>query len=212
MIITGIGSQQTPLAVCAAMTQTGYTLGAAGHTLRSGAADGADIAFELGWTQAKGPMEIYVPWQGFNGHNMWHDIPDAAFKMAEMFHPNWNNLKDGVKRLMARNSQQIMGHNINSACDVVICYTKDGLRGGGTGQALRIAEHLGIPIWDYGTSLMRTKDIYQSQLELFEFLNKTILPDELNINISDLTGLIEFWELNSNSIFQRRKETKKPLN
>lgn len=31
---------------------------------------------------------------------------------------------------------------------MVICWTKEGKRGGGTGQALRIAQHFYIPIFD----------------------------------------------------------------
>ena len=34
--------------------------------------------------------------------------------------------------------------------EFVVCYTKGGKRTGGTGQALRLAEILSIPIYDFG--------------------------------------------------------------
>ncbi len=53
---------------------------------------------------------------------------------------------------MARNSQQILGQNLNDYCAFVVCWTPDGAenattkQSGGTGQAIRIANHYGIPV------------------------------------------------------------------
>jgi hypothetical protein len=49
---------------------------------------------------------------------------------------------------MARNCQQVLGQNLNLPVDFVVCWTKDGGKTGGTGQALRIADDLNIPIYN----------------------------------------------------------------
>ena len=57
-LFSGIGSRKTPLEICKIMTRIGEKLQEKGYILRSGAAIGADKAFELG---AK-TKEIYLPW------------------------------------------------------------------------------------------------------------------------------------------------------
>lgn len=45
---TGVGARATPRPVCERMTSLASTLERLGYVLRSGAADGADAAFESG--------------------------------------------------------------------------------------------------------------------------------------------------------------------
>ena len=107
---------------------------------------GADIAFELGAGEIK---EIFLPWKGFNNsENSFIDIPQKAYDIAEKFHPAWNNLKDYVKTLHARNSLIVLGKDLETPADFVICWTKKGNIVGGTGQALRIAKMHEIPIFN----------------------------------------------------------------
>lgn len=75
---------------------------------------------------------------------------DKAFEIAEKFHPYWHNLKQGARKLQARNSHQVLGWNLENPSDFIICWTKNGSGKGGTGQALRIAKHYNIPIFDCG--------------------------------------------------------------
>jgi hypothetical protein len=53
---------------------------------------------------------------------------------------------------MARNAMQILGPKLNHPADLVITWTEMGLRKGGTGQALRIAEEYSVPIINLGSS------------------------------------------------------------
>ena len=64
--------------------------------------------------------EIYLPWMGFNG----------------------------AKKLMARNCHQVLGLDLKTPVDFIVCWTKDGTINGGTGQALRIAEAYNIPVYN----------------------------------------------------------------
>jgi hypothetical protein len=78
----------------------------------------------------------------------------AAYELAARFHPAWSRLTRGVRALHARNCHQVLGADLASPARFVLCWTPDGSldgRGrnvGGTGQALRIAHHHGIAIFN----------------------------------------------------------------
>lgn len=149
----GIGSRETPIEVLEIMRQMGSHLAKNGATLRSGGAGGADKAFEEGCDNAKGLKEIYIPWKGFEDSTSNLIVgPEGsqAYLIAEKYHPYWHNLKNGARKLQARNSHQILGEDLNTPCQFVVCYTKGGKRAGGTGQALRLATDYNIPIFDCG--------------------------------------------------------------
>lgn len=147
LIYTGIGSRETPAEVLGIMTKLARWLAKRGWILRSGGADGADKAFEKGASK----KEIYLPWAGFNGSNsMLTEATKDALNLAPQYHPAWDRLSEGAKKLHARNCHQILGVNLDTPSSLVICYTKDGKGQGGTGQALRLAKDYNIPIFDFG--------------------------------------------------------------
>lgn len=152
LIYAGIGSRNTPEYVLEQMCLIGQQL-ADKWILRSGHADGADTAFEMGCIHNHGKKEIFIPWFGFNGapNNEEYIRPKATQELADFasnFHPAWSSCSDTVKLMHMRNCCQILGRHGDAPVDMVICWTKEGKRGGGTGQALRIAEHFYIPIFD----------------------------------------------------------------
>lgn len=155
-VYAGIGSRETPMHILQVMGHIAGELALRGWTLRSGAADGADTAFEKGCDAAEGKKEIFLPWQGFNGRSTTPSVVVAdrletfvtAKAHAEYFHPAWDRCSSGAKKLHTRNVFQIGGSDLASTVDMVVCWTAGGQRGGGTGQALRIAEHLEVPIFD----------------------------------------------------------------
>lgn len=147
----GIGSRNTPKEVLDVFESIGKYLALQGFVLRSGGADGADRAFERGCKKRHGDCEIYLPWAGFNNSRSNLIVRnEKAFEIAKHYHPYWDNLKDGAKKLQARNSHQVLGADLKTPSEFIICYTKDGKGEGGTGQALRIAKDFGIPIFDAG--------------------------------------------------------------
>lgn len=149
----GVGSRGTPQEYIGLMFEIAYQM-APTWTLRSGAADGADTAFYQGAKNNKGPVEIFLPWNGFNGFTDQEEgfyVPEYTTELlniAAQFHPAWKSCSAGAKKMHARNVCQVAGLDLNTKTDLVICWTKDGKRGGGTGQALRIAKYLEIPIFD----------------------------------------------------------------
>ncbi len=146
-IFAGIGSRETPKEVCKDIIALASLMAEKGWILRSGGAEGADIAFEKGYAKHPKQMEIYLPWKKFNKNTspLYNLLPEA-FEIAKNFHPAWHKCNEAAKKLMARNSYQILGADLHTPCNLVICWTKDGKASGGTGQALRIAEYYGIQI------------------------------------------------------------------
>lgn len=146
----GIGSRSAPEDVCRSMTSIATELERRWYVLRSGHADGADIAFERG-VMDQSNKEIYIPWEGFNGSpsSLYH-ITDEMMDIARSFHPNWGKCSQGAKKLHSRNVAQVLGEDLHSLSKFVICWTKGASGEGGTGQAIRIARHYSIPVYDLG--------------------------------------------------------------
>lgn len=158
LIYTGIGSRDTPGHVLTFMSHFAEVLATNGWTLRSGGAQGADSAFELGCRKAKGAMQIFLPWTKFNGHIANGDncvVPQFnqdVIDIARAHHPNWANLTTGVRKLIARNVCQVLGTcpSFDTPSRFVICWTPGGKSGGGTGTAIRVARTYGVPVYDLG--------------------------------------------------------------
>ncbi len=154
---TGIGARVTPGYVLELMTQIAKYKGDRNWCLRSGAARGADLAFQRGAKQ----KEIFLPWNNFNGFSVnmsgffdASELPkyDEAEKIAEKYHPKWKRLSESARQMMSRNVYQVLGPDLNTVSSDIICWTEDRAtfhttsKTGGTGQALRI----GI---DYGATV-----------------------------------------------------------
>ena len=133
----GIGSRSTPKNILHLMRHVAKSLACRGYILRSGGARGADKAFESG---CLGKKEIFT-------------AKDATYRSvyhAELFHPNWDRVSPYAKLLLARNSQIVLGENLDKPVEFVVCYTPDAQVVGGTGQALRVAKGYQIPIHNLG--------------------------------------------------------------
>jgi hypothetical protein len=141
MTYAGIGSRETPADVLATMTKVAERLQALGYTLRSGGAEGADSAFERG---AKGKKEIFRASQANN----------VTRTIAREIHPRPEALKPFPLNLMARNTNQVFGANLDTPADFVLAWTPDGAetaeqrtrQTGGTGQAIEMAARKGVPV------------------------------------------------------------------
>jgi hypothetical protein len=151
----GIGSRRTPPEVCLHMTAIAKRLASLGYTCNSGGADGADTAFEWG---AVINRQIFLPWDGFNKRNIEpliklhgegsYIVPPFNPDLVRKYHPKPDALSDAGWKFMSRNSYQVLGSDLKSPVDFVLCWTKDGKASGGTGQAIRIATHYKIPVFN----------------------------------------------------------------
>lgn len=181
----GVGSRETPRDILQAMAHIAIALYGHGFTLRSGGAPGADTAFEKGVHRALlqrevngedwgDPKEIYIPWEGFQrkqSNLSTHGDPyvirvtdtKAAYDLAAKHHPAWSHLSSWARRLHARNCYQILGRNLDSPVEFVVCWTKDGAENaaqtskdtGGTGMAIRLADAYGIAVYNLANETSR---------------------------------------------------------
>lgn len=136
IVYAGIGSRETPQEVLEYMTELACVWAESGCILRSGGARGADTAFEKG-ASAK---EIYRP----------EDATPEALTHAAKFHPNWHACGPYARKLHARNSIIMLGPSLNDPVDLVVCWTPNGVKMGGTAQALRIADYYKITVVNLG--------------------------------------------------------------
>jgi len=149
MFYTGIGSRSTPIEVCAKMTQIARAFDKVGWVLRSGAAGGADAAFERGVSGDN--KQIFLPWPGFNGSTSGHAHQStAAFTMAAELHPAWGRCSSVSRKMHARNMYQVLGSDLKTPSSLVISWTPGGKYIGGTAQAMRLAMQHDIPIFNLG--------------------------------------------------------------
>lgn len=170
-LYAGIGSRNTPPDVLEKMQEFAYHAAQRGWTLRSGGADGADTAFEMGCDDGQGKKEIFLPWAKFNGNASTLFGPSGdAMRVAAEIHPAWKVLLPAARKLCARNMHQIMGPHMREAVSCVVCWTPDGCEShenysrttGGTGTAIALASVNNIPIFN-----LKNTDRY---IDAIEFL------------------------------------------
>jgi hypothetical protein len=141
MTYAGIGSRQTPPEVLKQMTEVAKELESKGYTLNTGVTfggnkEGADKAFDDGATK----KNLFSP------ENQGARAKEQT--IAKEIHPNPNALTAGALKLMARNTNQVFGDDLNTPVDFVLFYAKEtkSIRPeGGTGQAVQMARLKGIP-------------------------------------------------------------------
>lgn len=159
---TGVGSRETPGNILDLMEDIAFKLSQENWILRSGGAEGADTAFEIGALNSFTEVvpEIYLPWLTFNNHDSmskgillpskWSNW-DNAQKIASTIHPAWDNLSPAGKTLHSRNCYQVMGQDLKTPSKFLICYakpTKDGSVQGGTRTAVVLAQQNNIPVFN----------------------------------------------------------------
>lgn len=175
----GIGSRETPDYVQDYFNIVATFLASKEYVLRSGGAQGADKAFEVGCDKVNGYKEIYLPWRSFEGSNSTLIVSNPkAYDIAESFHPYWGNLSVGARKLQSRNSHQVLGYDLETPSNFILCWTKNGKGSGGTGQAIRIAEHYRIPVFDAGA--YETIEEIKAELKKFFIENDVFSKGELS--------------------------------
>lgn len=160
MYFAGIGSRKLPHDIIPIISQAVTLLNEKGWTLRSGAAHGSDITFQ----RLCKDREIYLPWNGYNNFydsmNGFYDVTTfnnygIACEIAERYHPTWDRLSRHAKMLITRNTYQLLGIDLLIPSNAILCWTPDGATNtttsetGGTGQAIRMANDLNIPVFNF---------------------------------------------------------------
>ena len=163
-IYAGVGARATPEPVLAHMREIAERLGERGWRLRTGGADGADSAFAAG--APPDLRNVIVPWRGYNGLDtragdgsacrvLTPAEIEAMRPLAEPHHPASERCAAKVRDLHARNVAVLLGSDLKQPAHAVVCWTKDGRDIGGTGLAIRLAQHHRIPVLNLAEMDMR---------------------------------------------------------
>lgn len=174
LTITVIGSRYAPADILRTTTTLAAQAMAAGHVLRSGAADGMDstVTDAYNWNntnmRAQAQPDIFIPWPRFGSEKQPEGLSytvtgsdPRARKIAATLHPAWNAVRNdpkrpgmivdvlsqGVRKLQTRNVHQILGRNLDSPSDLVIYWCRKDYHGGptgGTATAVNLALSYGI--------------------------------------------------------------------
>jgi hypothetical protein len=80
------------------------------------------------------------------------DLISETERIASEVHPAWDKCNDWARGMHSRNCHQILGYDLQSPVDAVICWTPNGAVVGGTRTALMIAMREGIPVFNLGVS------------------------------------------------------------
>ncbi len=138
----GVGARKTPPEVLELMTRIAAALAIAGMRAATGDAVGADHAFRTGDPRA----EVFTT----------QDATETTIAIAKEVHPTPYALSDSGVLLMARNTNQVFGKALDQRVSFVLCWTPDGCESfttrsrqtGGTGQAIALASHANIPVFN----------------------------------------------------------------
>ena len=147
---TGVGSRSTPQDVLSLMEEIAALYKGGGWILRSGGAKGADRAFESG---SEGLKEIY---KADIYKSVSPELYKKARRIAKAHHGAWKKCSEYVKALHARNIFQVLGSDLVTPSEFVVCWTPDGctshfartIETGGTGTAISVATYHNIPVYN----------------------------------------------------------------
>lgn len=152
----GIGTRSLGSSERDQILSLSWSLSERGWVVYSGNAEGSDISFQEG---SCGNCVIFLPWEGFNNErydprrSLDHFVvgeESRGIDSIRQFHPNPSAVigSRGVRSLMSRNYFQVHGYGVYPAARfLLVCAdpTSDGVKGG-TGQAVRIARFLDLPV------------------------------------------------------------------
>ena len=87
-------------------------------------------------------------------------------RIASEVHPAWDKCNEWARGMHSRNCHQILGYDLQSPVDAVVCWTPNGKIQGGTATAIRIALKYNIPVFNLGTK--DKESVLQSIKKLLE--------------------------------------------
>lgn len=128
-IYAGIGSRKTPPEILKIMRLVGELMAENDWVLRSGAAKGADLAFEEGCDKVKGAKEIFLPWKGYNENKSPLFLDGSPC----------NKVKKDAFALAEKYRFQVLGIDLATPIQLIVCWTpyiwRPGVQiSGGTSQ------------------------------------------------------------------------------
>ena len=78
------------------------------------------------------------------------DLISETERIASEVHPAWDRCNEWARGMHSRNCHQILGYDLQSPVDAVICWTPDGKIKGGTATSIRFSMKYDIPVFNLG--------------------------------------------------------------
>lgn len=154
----GIGNNDAPPEILQKMSLLSATLAAKGWTLRhTGDKDGAAVAFEQG---AGGQAEAYIAWKGFNDRQSEfippRNVHPEVITLMKQYIPTFDNIKPGAHKVISRAVYAIIGKDLRSPAQFVVCWSADGAESAGEktaktgfmGMPIALASNLKMPVFN----------------------------------------------------------------
>lgn len=169
----GIGSRNAPITIIRRSSHIAKRLEHQWFVLYTGGAYGCDTAFMAG-TQF---YKCFMPSSYHNGRVAnRQDLIDCsnlsnwneALLLVNKYHPNPLALKPYATALMARNVYCILGEDLQSPVDFVLCWTPNAEDVGGTAQGIRIARDWNIPVFNLANDDLLADVLRVLKLSLFD--------------------------------------------
>lgn len=175
---SGIGGRTVTEEIVTKMTSIGKILAKKGMILRTGNCKGSDHAFQAGANEIDPSLvHLYIPYKNYEknsviegNHKIWKSPAyiEKIYSIAENHHPNWESCSDMAKKFHARNVMIVLGEDLKTPSQFVICWTWNGEKVGGTAMGISVAETYKIPVYN----LFSEKDTK-------ELLDEVILANSL---------------------------------
>jgi len=160
---TGVGSRDRPKEIGELIEQIAYSLNKyGGLALWTGDASGCDTDFTKGHKQYSENNILALGKKDCT--------PEAQEITKSVLAPeHWANCNEHARKLLGRNSHQVLGRDLKSPTSRVICWTPEGKPIGGTQVAIRLA-------WKYEIAVdnlffKHVQDFYRKglMLDIFPF-------------------------------------------
>lgn len=175
MYYTGVGSRDVSQEEFEYMVLVGRVMAKKGYKLRSGAAKGADQAFQIGACMVNPNLtEIWLPWfsfgdrldgdKRFEGSKYYVPTPEQFEKNRNLWLEteiiSWfEKMKQGAQKLHGRNANQVIGHDdeLSKVCIYCADIQPNGEPKGGTRSAVLLSKHYSIPTYNIRNDVERRK-------------------------------------------------------
>jgi hypothetical protein len=127
--------------------------------LRTGGSTGCDESARQGYIKAgfEDKIELYLPWQGFNGHYGGILHSQTNWKTASEHVKHWDTLKLNHKIFHARNAAIITGSDGVNDCNLTVCWTENGETVGSSATSILISLARKIPVFNLSSKTGLTK-------------------------------------------------------
>ncbi len=122
-IYTGMGARNPKNTIKEVIEYIAATLAEKDFILYSGGSPGCQVCFEKGCDKKNGMKNIFIPWKDYNNSNS--PLISWGRKLTSATEPlvnDWKRMAPEVRYLHIRNTQMLLGYNLDKPSKLIICW------------------------------------------------------------------------------------------